>query len=89
MNTMLPDSPQVLLGLLRRVPSHPLGSSVQEDPRWWSLAIQQRGGVDLSLPVPDLSFYSDESDVDWGVIIGEHLLSGVWSPSQKGTLQQP
>ena len=28
MDTMLPDSPQVLVGLPRRVPSHPLGSSV-------------------------------------------------------------
>ena len=28
MDTMLPDSPQVLLGLPRRVPSHPLGFSV-------------------------------------------------------------
>ena len=56
----------------------------QEDPLWWSWAIQQRGGVDFSLPVPDLSFYSGESDVGWGVIVREHLLSGVWSPSQKG-----
>ena len=54
------------------------------DPLWWSLAIQQREGVDLSLPVPDLSFYSDESDVGWGVIVGEHQVSGVWSPSQRG-----
>ena len=28
MDTMLPDSPQVLVGLQRRVPSHPLGSPV-------------------------------------------------------------
>ena len=28
MDTMFPDSPQVLVGLPRRVPSHPLGSSV-------------------------------------------------------------
>ena len=32
MNTMLPDSPQVLVGLPRRVPSHPLGSSVSGGP---------------------------------------------------------
>ena len=69
-----------------RIPWDPL---YQEDPLWWSLAIQQRVGVNLSLPVPDLSFYSDESDVGWGVIVGEHLVSGVWSPSQKGTLHQP
>ena len=35
-----------------------------------------------SLPVPDLSFYSDESDVGWGAIIGEQQVSGVWTPGQ-------
>ena len=43
----------------------------------------KRGGVDLSLPVPDLSFYSDESDVGWGAIVGEYQVSGVWTPSQR------
>ena len=52
------------------------------DPLWWSWATQQREGVDLSLPVPDMSFYSDESDVGWGAIVGEHQVSGVWTPSQ-------
>ena len=55
----------------------------QEDLLWWSWAIQQREGVDLSLPVPDLSFYSDASDVGWGAIVGEHQLSGVWTPSRR------
>ena len=55
----------------------------QEDLLWWSWAIQQWEGVDLSLPVPDLSFYSDASDVGWGAIIGEHQVSGVWTPSQR------
>ena len=64
-----------------RIPWDPL---YKEDPLWWSWATQQREGVDLSLPVPDLSFYSDESDVGWGVIVGEHQVSGVWSPSQRG-----
>ena len=63
-----------------RIPWDPL---CQEDLLWWSWAIQQREGVDLSLPVPDLSFYSDASDVGWGAIIGEHQVSGVWTPSQK------
>ena len=43
----------------------------------------KREGVDLSLPVPDLSFYSDTSDVGWGAIVGEHQVSGVWTPSQR------
>ena len=63
-----------------RIPWDPL---CQEDLLWWSWAIQQREGVDLSLPVPDLSFYSDASDVGWGAIIGEQQVSGVWTPSQK------
>ena len=63
-----------------RIPWDPL---CQEDLLWWSRAIQQREGVDLSLPVPDLSFYSDASDVGWGAIIGEQQVSGVWTPSQK------
>ena len=65
---------------LLRIPWDPL---YKEDPLWWSWATQQREGVDLSLPVPDLSFYSDESDVGWGAIVGEHQVSGVWTPSQR------
>ena len=65
---------------LLRIPWDPL---CQEDLLWWSWAIQQREGVDLSLPVPDLSFYSDASDVGWGAIVGEHQVSGVWTPSQR------
>ena len=43
----------------------------------------KREGVDLPLPVPDLSFYSDTSGVGWGAIVGEHQVSGVWIPSQR------
>ena len=49
----------------------------------WSWATQQREGVDNSLPVPGLSFYSDESVVGWGAIVGEQQVSGVWTPSQR------
>ena len=55
----------------------------QEDFLRWSWTFQKREGVDLSLPVPDLSFYSDASDVGWGAIVGEHQVSGVWTPSQR------
>ena len=65
---------------LLRIPWDPL---CQEDLFWWSWATQQREGVDLSLPVPDLSFYSDESDVGWGANVGENQVSGVWTPSQR------
>ena len=65
---------------LLRIPCDPL---CKEDLLWWSWSTQQREGVDLSLPVPDLSFYSDKSDVGWGAIVGEHQVSGVWTPSQR------
>ena len=65
---------------LLRIPWDPL---CQEDLLWWSRAIQKREGIDLSLPVPDLSFYSDASDVGWGAIVGEHQVPGVWTPSQR------
>ena len=48
---------------LLRIPWDPL---CQEDLLWWSSAIQTREGVNFSLTVPDLNFYSDASDVGWG-----------------------
>ena len=64
------------VSFIPRSPSCSLASS--------SWAIQRREGVDLSLPVPDLSFYSDESDVSWGVLVGKTLVSEFWFPGQKG-----
>ena len=78
---------------LLRIPWDPL---CQEDLLWWSWAIQKREGVDLSLPVPDLSFYLNASDIGWGAIVGENQVSGVWELSinlremmavQKGLLE--
>ena len=74
---------QVQVGLPRRITSHPLGSSVSGGSFMVVLGDSKREGVDLSLPVPDLSFYSDASDVGWGAIVGEHQVSGVWTPSQR------
>ena len=78
-----PDSPQVQVGLPRRITLHPLGCSVSGGSFMVVLGDSKREGVDLSLPVPDLSFYSDASDVGWGTIVGEHRVSGVWTPSQR------
>ena len=69
-----------------RIPWDPL---CQEDLLWWSWAIQQRQGVDLSLPVPDLSFYSDASDVGWGAIMGEQQVSGSVDSKPKASVNQP
>ena len=51
------------MGLPRRIPLRPLGSSVSGGSFMVVLGDSKREGVDLSLPVPDLSFYSDASDV--------------------------
>ena len=55
----------------------------REDLLWWSRVAQLREGVSLSLPAPDISFFSDASDVGWGALVGEHHASGLWSPHQK------
>ena len=39
--------------------------------------------MSLSLPAPDISFFSDASDVGWGALVGEHHASGLWLPHQK------
>ena len=54
----------------------------REDLLWWARVAQQREGVSLSLPVPDVSFFSDASDVGWGALVGKHHASGLWSPLQ-------
>ena len=59
----------------------------REDLLWWSRVAQLREGVSLSLPAPDISFFSDASDVGWGALVGEHHASGLWSHHQK-TLDQ-
>ena len=55
----------------------------REDLLWWARVVQLREGVSLSLPAPDVSFFSDASDVGWGALVGEHHASGLWSPHQK------
>ena len=82
-NAIFSTPSPIQVELSRRLPSHSMDPLCQEDLRWWSETIQQREGVDLFLPVPDLSFYSDASDVGWGAIIGEQQVSGVWTPCQK------
>ena len=59
----------------------------REDLLWWSRQVQLREGVSLSLPAPDISFFSDASDVGWGALVGEHHASGLWLPHQKALYQ--
>ena len=55
----------------------------REDLLWWARVAQLCEGASLSLPAPDVSFFSDTSDVGWGALVGEHHASGLWSPHQK------
>ena len=59
----------------------------REDLLWWSKQVRLREGVSLSLPAPDISFFSDASDVGWGALVGEHHASGLWLPHQKALYQ--
>ena len=59
----------------------------REDLLWWLRKVQLREGVSLSLPAPDISFFSDASDVGWGALVGEHHASGLWLPHQKALYQ--
>ena len=54
----------------------------REDLLWSARVARQLEGVSLSLPIPDISFFSDASDVGWGALVGEHHASGLWSPLQ-------
>ena len=38
----------------------------REDLLWWARVAQLREGVSFSLPAPDVSFFSDTSNVGWG-----------------------
>ena len=61
----------------------------REDLLWWARVAQLREGVSLSLPVPDVSFFSDASDVGWGALVGEHLRLGPLVSSSEDSLHQP
>ena len=60
----------------------------REDLLWWSKQVQLREGVSLSLPAPDISFFSDASDVGWGALVGEHHASGSLAPPSESSLYQ-
>ena len=55
----------------------------REDLLWWSRVVQLREGASHSIPAPDISFFSEASDVGWGALVGEHHASGLWLPHQK------
>ena len=89
MDTMFPDSPQVLVGLPRRVPSHPLGSSVSGGSSMVVLGISTTRGRRSFSPGARLELLLGRVRRR----LGRHRRGTpsvrVWSPSQKGTLHQP
>ena len=83
LDEVAPDLPQGSVGFPRRpvsgllVPSLSRGSSLVG-----SSGATAGGGESLSLPIPDIIFFSDASDVGWGALVGEHHASDLWSPLQ-------
>ena len=77
-----PTLPQGPVGL----PGRPVPSLLVPSLSRGSSLVVERGSaerVSLSLPAPDISFFSDASDVGWGALVGEHHASGLWLPHQK------
>ena len=82
-NEAAPTLHQGPVGLPGRPVSGLLVPSLSRGLLWWARVAQLHEGVSLSLPAPDVSFFSDTSDVGWGALVGEHHASGLWSPHQK------
>ena len=82
-NEVAPALPQRPVGFPGRPFQVSWSPLCREDLIWWARVAQQRERVSLFLPVPDVSFFSDASDVGWGALVGEHHASGLWSPHQK------
>ena len=58
----------------------------REDLLWWSKQVRLREGVSLSLPAPDISFFSDASDVGWGALVASITPRVFGSPIRKLSL---
>ena len=56
--------------------------SCRLDLLWWLDQPRLEVGVSLSLVSPDLSFWSDASDVGWGAYLAEEVASGLWFPEE-------
>ena len=52
------------------------------DLLWWLDQPHLEAELSLSLVSPDLSFWSDASDVGWGAHLAEEVALGLWSPKE-------
>ena len=50
----------------------------RDDLRWWCTEGRLEEGISLALSSPDQMFWSDASNLGWGVTIGDQFVSGVW-----------
>ena len=57
--------------------------SCREDLLWWMAEDRLVKGCSLKVIPPDLMFWSDASDEGWGAHLGEHVVSGLWSPEER------
>ena len=53
-----------------------------QDLQWWLHLPRLSQGVSLCQVSPDLDFWSDASDVGWGVHLGPLVASGLWDESE-------
>ena len=60
----------------------------REDLLWWARVAQRREGVSLSLPAPDVNFFSDASDFGWGGPSGRTPCLGPLVSSSDDSLHQ-
>ncbi|XP_066967608.1 uncharacterized protein [Macrobrachium rosenbergii] len=61
----------------------PITAEIKEDLRWWTSRDRLSEGKSLHLLSPDLSFYADALDQDWGPLLGTLETSSTWSPEQR------
>ena len=58
------------------------------DLQWWLDLPRLSHGVSLAQVSPDLDFWSDASDVGWGVHLGSLTTSGLWNSDQASVHQR-
>ena len=49
---------------------------------WWLVHSCLELGISLAQVSPDIDFWSDTSDLGWGVHLAEKVASGLWSPEE-------
>ena len=61
----------------------PLPQEARRDLFWWMVKDHLLMGVRLGTPAPDLHLYSDASCSEWGTLLLDQRVSGVWSDQEK------